>query len=118
MANKKTETRQEVKGKVAITKGMAKAGKLAGKAQGVPAQGNRQGLKGSNKSLKKAIDKTTSKRDPIQKHPLVRNAGEPSAEGKYRKNRGSAVPVKNGRSFSRSVFTGSSSGKVGINYTK
>jgi len=72
--------------------GLAKAGALAGKAVNVPAQGNKQGLSGSLQDLKKAIDKTTSKRDPIQKHPLVRNTGEASAEGKYRT--GSKVPVK------------------------
>ena len=65
MANKKTETRKEVDGKVAITKGMAKAGKLAGKAVNVPALGNKQGLTGSNRTLKKAIAKTVPK-SPIR----------------------------------------------------
>jgi hypothetical protein len=85
------------KGTSQVTSGLYKAGNLAGKAVNVPAQGNKQGLKGSVKNLKKAIDKTTSKRDPIQKHPLVRNTGEASAEGKYRYARKSVAVKKKGK---------------------
>lgn len=113
MANNKTSTRTEVSGPVAITKGMAKASGLAGKAVNVPAQGNKQGLRGSVQDLKKAIDKTTSKRDPIQKHPLVRNTGEASAEGKYRT--GSKVPVKgNGAKIRTSGLQGRGGSLGGI----
>ena len=58
MANKKTETRQEVSGSVSITKGMAKAGNLAGKAQFVEPKGNEQGIRGSLRDLKKSIVKS------------------------------------------------------------
>lgn len=38
--------------------------------------------------------KFASKEKAFQKHPLVRNTGESSAEGKYRANRGKPIPVK------------------------
>jgi hypothetical protein len=41
-------------------------------------------ISGSNKSAAKKRLMTSSGKDPIQKHPLVRNTGEASAEGKYR----------------------------------
>jgi hypothetical protein len=65
--------------------------------------------KGKNKNFAKNANKTTlpsatkSKRanakeanlnSRLSKHPLVKNAGEASAETKYRVNRGNSVPVK------------------------
>jgi hypothetical protein len=65
--------------------------------------------KGKNKDWAKNANKTTlpsaktSRRASIkeanfnsrmEKHPLVRNTGESSAEGKYRYNRGKGIPVK------------------------
>lgn len=65
--------------------------------------------KGKNKNFVKNANKktlpsaSTSRRASIkeanfnsrmQKHPLVRNTGESSAEGKYRANRGKPIPVK------------------------
>ena len=46
-------------------------------------------------SRRKAI-KETNFRNRLDKHPLVRNAGESSAEGKYRLNRGKPVAKKRG----------------------
>ena len=51
-------------------------------------------ISGSNKSAAKKRLMTSSGKDPIQKHPLVRNTGESSAEGKYRLNRGKPIPAK------------------------
>jgi hypothetical protein len=66
-------------------------------------------VKGKNKTIAKKLKKANetppmpSKRaaakeanwnNRIQKHPLVRNAGQSSAESKYRSNSGRAVPVK------------------------
>ena len=50
--------------------------------------------KGSNKKTAKAKKELRNFDTVIQKHPLIRNAGQPSAEGKYRANRGRPVPVK------------------------
>ena len=50
--------------------------------------------KGSNKKTAKAKKELGTFDTAIQKHPLIRNAGESSAEGKYRYNRGKPVPVK------------------------
>lgn len=44
-------------------------------------------------SRRKAM-KETNFRNRMEKHPLVRNAGEASSESKYRVNRGKPVPVK------------------------
>jgi hypothetical protein len=38
--------------------------------------------------------KETNLRNRLDKHPLVRNAGEAASESKYRGNRGKSVPVK------------------------
>ena len=57
------------------------------------ALGNRM-AKGSNKKTAKAKKELGNFDTAIQKHPLIRNAGQPSAEGKYRANRGRPVPVK------------------------
>ena len=46
-------------------------------------------------SRRKAM-KETNLRNRLDKHPLVRNAGESSAEGKYRYNRGKPIPKKRG----------------------
>ena len=46
-------------------------------------------------SRRKAI-KETNFRNRLDKHPLVRNAGESSAEGKYRLNRGKPIAKKRG----------------------
>lgn len=50
--------------------------------------------KGSNKKTAKVAKKLGTFDTKIQKHPLIRNAGESSAEGKYRGNRGKPIPVK------------------------
>jgi hypothetical protein len=65
--------------------------------------------KGKNKNWAKEANKTTlpgaatSRRSSVkesnfnsrmEKHPLVRNAGEQASEKKYRENRGKPVPVK------------------------
>ena len=55
--NSKGFKETNVKDLTKVTTGMYKAGKLAGKAYAVPAQGNKQGLKGSNRDLKKLIKK-------------------------------------------------------------
>ena len=57
------------------------------------ALGNRM-AKGSNKKTEKAKKELGNFDTAIQKHPLIRNAGQSSAEGKYRANRGRPVPVK------------------------
>jgi len=51
-------------------------------------------LKGSNKKTAKAKKELGTFDTAIQKHPLIRNAGESSAEGKYRANRGRPIPIK------------------------
>ena len=51
-------------------------------------------LKGSNKKTAKAKKELGTFDTAIQKHPLIRNAGQSSAEVKYRGNRGKPVPVK------------------------
>lgn len=38
--------------------------------------------------------KETNFRNRMEKHPLIRNTGQSSAEGKYRANRGKPFPVK------------------------
>ncbi len=48
-----------VKGVSQVTTGMRKANKQAGNAAKVPPQGNKQGLKGSNRDLKKSINKSS-----------------------------------------------------------
>lgn len=48
----------------------------------------------SAKTSRRASVKEASLNTRMEKHPLVRNAGESSAEGKYRANRGKAIPVK------------------------
>ena len=50
--------------------------------------------KSSNKKIAKQNLMKSAAKDPIQKHPLVRNTGQSSAEGKYRANRGKPIPVK------------------------
>ena len=50
-------------------------------------------VSGSNKDLAKKKLMGSSAKDPIQKHPLVRNTGESSAEGRYRNAR-KPIPVK------------------------
>lgn len=67
--------------------------------------------KGKNKNFVKEANKktlpsaSTSRRASIkeanfnsrmEKHPLVRNTGQSSAEGKYRLNRGKSIPKKRG----------------------
>lgn len=51
-------------------------------------------LKGSNKKTAKGKKELGTFDTAIQKHPLIRNAGELAAEGKYRYNRGKSVPIK------------------------
>lgn len=48
----------------------------------------------SAKTSRRASVKEASLNTRMEKHPLVRNAGESSAEGKYRANRGKGISVK------------------------
>ena len=75
-------------GKAKAAMRMAKAGKYDSNTKGL-------GLsKGSNKKTAKAKKELGTFDTAIQKHPLIRNAGESSAEGKYRANRGKPIPTK------------------------
>lgn len=82
--------------------------------------------KGKNKDWAKNANKTTlpsastSKRanakeaninSRLSKHPLVRNAGEASAETKYRVNRGKPVPVKPKNKTPNTAAKGAAFGK-------
>lgn len=64
--------------------------KVAGKAGKVKDTAQRAELQAKGVSKRKSLPKY----DKMEKHPLIRNAGEPAAEGKYRANRGKSVPVK------------------------
>jgi hypothetical protein len=93
MANVVKIIKSATKGKKTFTKGKDKAVMRASQTY----DSNTKGLgltKGSNKKTAKAAKKVGSFDTKIQKHPLIRNAGEPAAEGKYRGNRGKSVPVK------------------------
>jgi hypothetical protein len=56
-------------------------------------EANKKTLPSADKSRRASV-KEASSNTAMQKHPLIRNAGEASAEGKYRGNRGKPVPVK------------------------
>ena len=79
-----------------------------------------------NKNIKKELtraDRTppyTSRRGSVkesnfnsrmEKHPLVRNAGEQASEKKYRENRGKPVPVKPKNKKPNTVASGAAFGK-------
>ena len=51
----------DAKGMSQVTSGLLKANKLAGPGRNVPATGNKRGIVGSNRTLKKAIKKTEKK---------------------------------------------------------
>ena len=78
-----------------LTTGRAKAiTKIAGTKQ-IDLNAKGLGLaKGSNKKTAKAKKELGTFDTRIQKHPLIRNTGESSAEGKYRYNSGKSIPVK------------------------
>ena len=48
----------------------------------------------SASTSRRASIKETNFNSRMEKHPLVRNAGQSSSEGKYRLNRGKPIPVK------------------------
>lgn len=64
--------------------------KVSGKAGKIKDNAQRAELQAKGVSKRKSLPKY----DKMEKHPLIRNAGQPSAEGKYRTNRGKPVPVK------------------------
>jgi hypothetical protein len=79
----------------AVTTGKSKAAMRMAKSGQYDANTKGLGLaKGSNKKTAKANKKLGTFDTAIQKHPLIRNAGEASSENKYRFNRGKPVPVK------------------------
>jgi hypothetical protein len=51
----------------------------------------------SASTSRRASIKEASFYNRMEKHPLARNAGESSAEGKYRLNRGKSIPKKRGK---------------------
>ena len=85
-SNKDVKTNKAINKTLEKTFGAKTISKGKAKAAGLP--------KGSNKATAKKIAMSSPFKDSIQKHPLVRNTGEASAEGKYRANRGRPVPVK------------------------
>lgn len=92
MANPIKVGKAVVKG---ITAGKAKAADRMAKAGQYDSNTKGLGLaKGSNKKTAKAKKELGTFDTAIQKHPLIRNTGQSSAEGKYRYNRGNPVPVK------------------------
>ena len=67
-----------------------------GKNKNFVKDANKKTLPGASKSSRASI-KEASFNSRMQKHPLVRNAGESSAEGKYRLNRGKPIAKKRGK---------------------
>ena len=83
------------KGAKIITTGKSKAAMRMAKAGQYDSNTKGLGLaKGSNKKTAKAKKELGTFDTRIQKHPLIRNTGESSAEGKYRYNSGKSIPVK------------------------
>lgn len=78
-----------------IRRGVKDSGKKLTLVKGTPGTDmfNKK-ISGSNKTAAKKRRMTSSGKDPIQKHPLVRNTGEASAEGKYRYARKSVAVKK------------------------
>jgi len=88
-----------------ITAGKAKATKrntrvkefmdpiTKGKNKNFVKDANKKTLPSASKS-NRASAKEANFNSRMEKHPLVRNAGESSAEGKYRGNRGKPISVK------------------------
>jgi len=64
-----------------------------GKNKNFVKDANKKTLLSASKS-NRASAKETNFNSRMEKHPLVRNAGQSSAEGKYRYNRGKSIPVK------------------------
>ena len=103
-----------VENKVRKEFGMSKGTNTAGKVKAIKRNARVKEFmdpitKGKNKNFVKDANKktvpsaSTSRRASVkeasfntrmQKHPLVRNTGESSAEGKYRLNRGKPIPKK------------------------
>jgi hypothetical protein len=106
-----------IENKVRKEFGMSKGGITAGKAKATKRNTKVKEFmnpitKGKNKNFVKDANKktvpsaSTSRRASVkeasfnsrmEKHPLARNAGESSAEGKYRLNRGKSIPKKRGK---------------------
>jgi glycerate-2-kinase len=83
---KKTTTITTGKAKAAMK--MAKAGQYDSNTKGLGL------VKGSNKKTAKAKKELGTFDTVIQKHPLIRNTGQSSAEGKYRYSGGKSIPIK------------------------
>ena len=64
-----------------------------GKNKNFVKDANKKTLPGASKSRRASI-KEANFNTRMQKHPLVRNAGESSSESKYRVNRGKSIPTK------------------------
>ena len=64
-----------------------------GKNKNFAKDANKKTLPSASKS-NRASAKEANFNSRMEKHPLVRNAGESSAEGKYRGNRGKPISVK------------------------
>jgi len=60
-ATSKGIKKPDAKGVSQVTSGFLRANKQAGPAQNVPATGNKRGVVGSNRTLKKAIKKSENK---------------------------------------------------------
>ena len=95
----------EFKGVQKITSGMAKSmtrnGRVKDSMSPITKGKNKDWAKNANKTTlpsaktsRRASIKEASFNTAIEKHPLVRNTGQSSAEGKYRANRGKGIPVK------------------------
>ena len=91
-----------------ITAGKAKATKrntkvkefmdpiTKGKNKNFTKDANKKTLPGASQSRRASV-KEANFNSRMEKHPLVRNAGQSSAEGKYRLNRGKSIPKKRGK---------------------
>jgi hypothetical protein len=64
-----------------------------GKNKNFVKDANKKTLPGASKSSRASV-KEANFNSRMEKHPLVRNTGQSSAEGKYRANRGKPIPVK------------------------
>ena len=66
-----------------------------GKNKNFVKDANKKTLPGASKSSRASV-KEANFNSRMEKHPLVRNTGQSSAEGKYRLNRGKSIPKKRG----------------------
>jgi len=64
-----------------------------GKNKNFVKDANKKTLPGASKSRRASV-KEANFNSRMEKHPLVRNTGQSSSEGKYRANRGRPIPIK------------------------